>query len=195
MTNRNPRENGIGAALACLLAFAQFRLILLTLRDGYYASVDAAFGVTIGQPHWWEVQNRVLAPYAVGALASVFPEFLPDYGIAHVAFSILALAIAGFLAFSLGRRQGGGMTAGLLSLFLFQAAFSFLLSPPWLYAWDYLDIIGFILFADFVLSDRSWRWFAVLFSVSLFNRESAFYISLWMMLDAVCRWELGRLGI
>ncbi|CAA7626297.1 membrane hypothetical protein [Magnetospirillum sp. SS-4] len=185
------RENATGAALAVFLALVQLRLILLVLGDGYNDSVEAAFGVTIGQPHWREVQNRVLAPYLVQGLSHLFA----DYFLAHIAFSALALSIAGFLAFRLGRRHGGGMIPGLLCLFTLQASFSFLLSPPWLYAWDYIEIITFILFAEFVLSGRPWTWFMALFPLALLNRESAFYISMWMILDPWCRWGLGRLGL
>lgn len=190
MKRHDMRESGIGVALALFLAVVQFRLIFAVLGDGYNDSVEAALGVTTGQPHWREVQNRILAPYLTQGLSGLFADFF----LAHVAFSIVALSIAGILAFQLGRRHGGGMGAGLLCLFLLQAAFSFLLSPPWLYAWDYIEIITFILFAEFVLSERPWPWFLALFAVGLLNRESAFYISMWMVLDPWCRWGLGRLG-
>jgi hypothetical protein len=48
---------------------------------------------------------------------------------------------------------------------------------------------------EFVLSGRSWRWFAVLFAVAILNRESAFFIAIWMMLHPICRWLLGRLDL
>jgi hypothetical protein len=178
----------IGGGLAAYLAFAQFRLIVYVLGPNYGQSVEAAYGVVIGKPHWREVQNRVLAPFLVYGVSGAFPTYLS----AHVAYSLITLTIGGFLAFRIGRRHGGEFVAGLAALAGFHLAFAFLLSRPWLYAWDYLEIITFLLFAEFVLSGRKWPWFAGLFAIAIFNRESALIIPIWMILHPICRWLFGR---
>lgn len=180
-----------GAALALLFAVAQFRLVIFVFGIHYARSVDAARGVLDGHPHWRVFQNRVLGPYMVKLLSAVFPSF----DLAHVFFSIAAIAMAGFLAWRLGRRHGGDLRSALLALLVFEAAFACLLSPPWLYAWDYLDIIVFLLFVDLVLSRARTAFFVALFCAAALNRESCLFIALWMMIDPLVGWSLGRAGL
>ncbi|MDE1991016.1 MAG: hypothetical protein KGI75_00865, partial [Rhizobiaceae bacterium] len=154
----------------------------------YRRAADAALGVLLGQPHWRTFQARVLGPWLVDVLSSVMPSFLA----AHIAFSLLTLWAMGFLSWRLGWRLGSKLGAGMLGLFVFQASFAFILSPPWLYAWDYVDIIVFLLFVDFVVGGRSWPWFVVLLSVGVYSRETSAFIALWMVLEGAYRLRAQR---
>src|SRR5262249_54799888 len=58
---------------------------------------------------------------------------------------------------------------------------------PWLFSWDFIDIIIFILFVDLVLSEASLRWVIGLFAVAIWNRDSAIFIALWLILDPLVR--------
>ncbi len=173
----------LGATLSAILALGQFRLILLLLDTDYTRSMEAAQGVVAGTPHWRVFQSRVLAPYAIQGME----RLLGSYGAAYKAFCAGALVAAGYLAWTLGRRVGGTLRSAGLGLLLFHVAFAFLLSRPWLYAWDYVGAILFLLFVHFVASGRAWPWFAALCAVAAFNRESAYFIALWMLLDPVMR--------
>jgi hypothetical protein len=192
------KQRVMGGVLAVFLAFVQFRQIALVLHTDYAHSVEAAWGVVIGHPHWRMFQSRILGPYLVLGLSGVLPENLVSpanaFMVAHVLYSIATLSVAGYLAFRLGRTHGGDLRSALLALAVFEMGFAFLLSPPWLYAWDYLDIIIFFVFVDFVLAEREWQWFVGLYFAAIWNRDSAQFIALWMCLDALCRWALGRLG-
>jgi hypothetical protein len=181
IAKRNAALLGIG--LSALFAIAQFRLIVFVFGKDYGRAVDAAMGVVAGRPHWRAFQSRVLGPYLIDGLSHVFPSYLA----AHVAYSIGTLAVMSFLAWRLGYRLGGTVSSALLALFVFEAGFAFLLSPPWLYAWDYISIILFLLFVGFVAEGQSWIWFAGLSVVAMFNRESAAFIALWMILEALVR--------
>jgi hypothetical protein len=174
-------------ASAVVLALAQFRLIAFVFGDQYERCVAAAQGVTSGRPHWRIYQSRVLSPYLVDALSHVTPSFLS----AHVLFSLLALAVAGVLAARIGERVAGAR-GGLLAMFVFHAVFAMLLARPWIYAWDFVDAIVFLLFVDFVLASRPWPWFVALSALGSLNHEVALYISAWLVADPAIRWWLGR---
>lgn len=179
-----------GLTLAAALALAQLFNIIKILQAGYIHSTQAAWGVATGYPHWRVFQNRILGPYLVKALQPIFDNYLN----AHLLFSFLTLLAAGYLAWQLGGRIGGRLESGLLALLIFHLSLAFILVPPWLYAWDYVCAIAMLLFTDFVLCGRTWPWFAGLFGVAVFNRESALFIALWMMADPVIKWYVSSRG-
>ena len=139
MLNTKHRYALLGLALSSFFALVQFRLIIMLFDADYGRAVDAALGVLDGRPHWRQFQARVLAPFLINVVSPLFPSFYA----AHVGFSIATLAVMGYLAWRLGWRIGANLVAAMLALFVFETSFFFLLSPPWLYAWDYLDIIVF----------------------------------------------------
>jgi hypothetical protein len=98
------------------------------------------------------------------------------------------LTAMGCLAWRIGWRVGGQLSAALLALFVCHASFAFLLAPPWLYAWDYLDIVIFLVFVDFVVAGRPWPWFVALLAVGIYSRETAAFIAVWLILEAASRW-------
>jgi hypothetical protein len=176
--------------LSGLFAFIQVHLISLLFKlPGYRSAVDAALGVVTRHPDWKVDQSRVLSPYLVQGIAFVTRDYLS----AHVVFSLLMLTIAGVLAWRLGQRIGEGTPAAALSFMMLQFGFVFLLSPPWLYAWDYTGLVLFLIFVDFVLERRQWSWFAGLFVVAILNRESGEFIALWMILDPFARKIAARI--
>jgi hypothetical protein len=78
-----------------------------------------------------------------------------------------------------------------------QFGFAASLSAPWLYAWDYLDLIVFLLFADFVINERPWQWVVALYSVAIWNRDSAQFIALWFILEGIRyrEWRVAAVGV
>jgi hypothetical protein len=168
-------ELGLSSFFACL----QMRLIFMLFGGDYESSVNASMGVLLGEPHWRSFQARVLGPWLVELLSQVLPNFL----IAHVAFSFLTLCVMGVLSMRLGWRIGNSLAAGMFAFFIFQTSFAFLLSPHWFYSWDYTSIIVFLLFVDFVVSGRSWLWFVILLSVGIYSRQTATFIAVWMVLE------------
>ena len=148
------------------------------------SSVETSLGVTTGHPDWMVFQSRVLGPYIIKALSF---GSLDNYAKAYASFQITTVAIAAFLCWRLGRKYGGNDQSALLALALFVICFIWLLSPPFLYSWDFIDIIVFILFIDFVLSGMSLRWFIGLFAIAIWNRDSAIFIALWLILDPLVR--------
>ncbi len=187
MTTEKRNAALLGAGVSVFFALVQFRLIVLVFGPNYGRAVDAAAGVLSGHPHWRAFQSRVLGPLLVEFASLIFPSFLA----AHVFFSIVTLAVMGFLAWRLGWRFGGTAGSAMLAFFVFEASFAFLLSPPWFYAWDYLDIIVFLVFVEFVIEGKPWPWFACLLLVGILNRQTAAFIAVWMVLEALSRWHFG----
>lgn len=175
------------AGVSLLFALAQFRMIMLVLGQNYANSIDAAWGVVKGLPHWRLYQSRVLGPWTIEALSGV----LGSFSNAHVFYTIAMTAVAGWLILALMHGRCGNRAAWG-AFFLFHLLSCLLLGNLWLYAWDQSGVVIFVLFTYFVLSDKDWRWFAALFSLAVFNRESAFYIALWMVIDPLLKALLDR---
>ena len=186
--SRQAKENLVVGLLAALCAVAQFRLIAMMFQVWYGRAAEAANGVVIGMPHWRSYQSRILGPYMAEAFSKLFPSYLS----AHVFVSIGALTIAGFFAWRLGRTLANHLMGAALSFTTFHILFAFCLTLPWIYIWDYLSVAIFSAFVLFVIRERSWRWFAGLFAIAIFNRENALFIALWMIIDPVVRHVLGR---
>jgi hypothetical protein len=190
ITRPHARWSWLGAGLALLLAMAQLRLIVMLLRNDYGQLIQAARGVVEGRPHWRVFQNRILGPYAAEALSALFPSYVA----AHVSLSIAALAAAGIAAFRLGERAGS-RSAGLLALVAFHLGFTLLLALSWIYIWDFITALVFLLFVQFVAAERPWPWIAALAIVGVLNHEIAVFIAGWLVVDPPARWALGRMRV
>ena len=179
---RNWRTCLLWTAASAFMTLAQLRLIVFVLGKLYPASINAAASVIAGTPGFAINQSRVLAPYSVAYLSLLLGG---DFGLAHVIFMCVMTFIAGLLFLVLASRLFGRQ-AGWFAFITFHMLFSTLLNEQWLFAWDHYSIIAFTLFVYFVMADKSWRWFTALFAVAIFNRESALFIALWMVLHALC---------
>jgi hypothetical protein len=180
----NIKSNILGAILACFSSIALCRLVAIIFPPANYASIaEISHGITTGHPVWKMWQSRVLAPYFIEALT--FGSL--DYVKAHILFEIITVAIAAFLCWRLGKKYGGSDQSALLALTIFVMLFALLLNPPFLYSWDFIDIIVFVLFIDLVLSGMSVSWFIGLFAIAIWNRQSALIIALWLILDPLVR--------
>jgi hypothetical protein len=181
------KSNILGATLAFFSSVLLFRLVhYMAFR--YDVTVQTSLGITTGHPLWKQIQSRVLGPYIVKALT--FGSL--EYRHAHILFQIISVAMAAFLCWRLGRKYGGSDQSALLALTLFVTCFAFLLSPPWLMSWDFIDIIVFLVFIDLVLSRKGLQWFIGLFAIAIWNRDSTVFIALWLILDPLVQFFYQR---
>jgi hypothetical protein len=171
-------RNAVAASV--VLAFAQFRTLYILLGPDYPRSIAAAFGVVHGKPHWRIYQSRILGPYLVDSLSNV----LPSSASAYVFVTIAALAACGLVACAIGNRVAGESGAWRC-LLMMHGAFTFLLGKPWLYIWDYFDLLVFLAFVLFVVEKRPTWWFVLLCLVGMLNHEIAMFIGLWLVIDGV----------
>ena len=188
MQRLSVRTHLVHVALASVASLVLFRVIILIFGRQYKLSVDAAQGVLIGEPHWRVFQSRLLGPYLVEAASVVFDTFLK----AHVFCSVVLLALAGYLMLVRLTHLYRDSIRALLGYSVFFFLFVFCVNSPWLYIWDLVDVVLFVLFCDFVAHRRDYRFFVALFVVAVFNRQSAFYIALWMMIDPLVKSVLDR---
>ena len=174
--------------LALYASMVLCRLTTFVFWEDYNRLANLSFGVTTGHPLYRMWQSRVLGPYTIKA----FTFGGLDYIRAHILFQILTVAIAAFLCWRLGRKYGGSDQSAVLAITLFVVSFALLLSPTWLCSWDFLDIIVVILLIDLVLAGASLRWFIILFAIAIFNRDSALFIPLWLIIDPLVRFFYQR---
>jgi hypothetical protein len=185
----NLKSNILGATLAIISSIALFWFVTFYFQLDFPSTVQRSLGVATGHPEWMVFQSRVLGPYIIKALSFILVR---SYSTAYVWFQIVTVAIAAFLCWRLGRKYGGDKQSALQALMLFVICFVWLLSPPLPLSWDIIDIIVFAVFIDFVLSGSSLPWFVGLFAISIFNRDSAGFIALWLILDAFIRFFYSR---
>ncbi|KPF83414.1 hypothetical protein IP70_18850 [alpha proteobacterium AAP38] len=171
--------HGVSWVLASLLAaLAQFRMIGRVIGVQYQDSIAATRGVLDGLPHWQVFQSRVFGPWIVDMLTGLTGSFET----AHMLYTITAYFLAGLAMLVVAHRHYGAKSAwiGFLS---FQALCLILINSRWHYVWDGGELLTFTLFCHFVLAGKDWCWLAGLFALSVLNRESAFFIAAWMVLD------------
>jgi hypothetical protein len=196
------KSNALGATLAIISSIALSFYVAISFihsatinraphdfNDYLHFTAKTSLDITTGHPLWKNFQGRVLAPYAIKALSFGSLDY---YEVAYLCFQIVTLAVAAFLCWRLGRKYGGSNQSALFALMLFVMCFAFLLSPPLLYSWDFVDIIIFIVFLDLALSGFSLPWFLGLFAIAIWNRESAYFIALWLILDPLIRFLYQR---
>jgi hypothetical protein len=111
-----------------------------------------------------------------------------------VLVSLLALVAAGIVAWRLGARLVGSAQGGIVALLALHATFAMMVAKPWLYIWDYLDVLVFMLFVEAVAVGRSWRYVACLAAIGILNHEIALFIAGWLVIDPIARWGLGKSG-
>lgn len=166
-----------------------FVLVLVTL--GVYQAVremyapywedltELSFGVLSGTSKWLAFQNRLLGPVLVGLLKLT--------GISNITalklFVLLVLLIQNFLLFYLFIYSKASKKEGLSAVLIFSLMFLFIQEYR-LYVWDFVDILIFTLFAWGIFNKKSLRYFLPLFLIAIFNRESALFISLYIVIDS-----------
>jgi hypothetical protein len=183
------KSNILGATLAIISSIALFWFVTFYFQLDFSSTVQRSLGVATGHPEWMVFQSRVLGPYIIKALSFSLAK---NYSTAYVWFQIITVAIAAFLCWRLGRKYGGDDQSALQALMVFVICFVWLLSPPLPMSWDIIDIIVFIVFIDFILSGSSLPWFVGLFAISILNRDSACFIALWLILDALICFVFSR---
>jgi hypothetical protein len=187
---RWPRVAG-EALLAIFFAAGALRLYLLTLSKDFVRSAVVAEGVVRGEPPWRIYQSRVLGPYFVHALGVATRTPIPIvYGV--VALGLLF--VAGFLILRRVGQLGDPTRPPLAAFFTYQAFLILLLPCIWLYVWDLISLVVFVLFNAFVLRGAG-RWrLAALAILGVLNHEITLVVAAWMVLDPIVKRLAGHGG-
>lgn len=183
-----PRLAG-DVALALFLAAGALRTYLLALPGNFVRSALVAEDVVRGEPPWRVFQSRVLGPYLVHALS------VASHTPAPIVYSFVTLALlflAGILILRFGYLLGDPARLPFGMLFTFEALLLILLPCIWLYVWDGIALVLFLVFNFLVLRRAGRGAFAGLFGVAILNHEISLWIAAWLVLDAVVRWRAAR---
>lgn len=140
---------------------------------------DTASGVVTGHPQWIAYQNRLLGPYLV--------QFISGFGISNVSavkvFSLLTITIQNLILFVLMVKSGISYNKSLNYIVFYSFVF-ICLQEYGFYTWDSIEAILFTLFAWGIFQGQSTAYFVLLFLAAIFNRESALFISLYLVIDS-----------
>ena len=168
--------------LIILLSLLEYRLMLLSHIRHLQDIVQASLGITLGEPHWRVYQNRLLGPFSVKYLSEFFQiAYIHMYMFVVIGLHVVKNLVFFYFVTQLTKNY---QIAARYTLF-FVATFLLLQDVSWLYLWDYLDIITYTFFIYGILSYKKTWYFWLVFAVALINKESALFITLWMMLDAL----------
>ena len=192
--------------LLCVVALSllEFRAVDLIQGRNLSAEVNAAAGVLTGHPYWKAYQNRLLGPAVVGWTARRTGR--PPASV-YQGFCFGLLCVANAVGGTLFRCLHGSSRPAWGYVITYAGLFVAWQDPEWLYLWDYVDLVTMLWFAWAVVAGGWSAWqFALLFLVELANRESAQFIALWLVLDALLpaagpggrrgKWvDLPRLGL
>lgn len=128
-----------------------------------------------GNAWWIAFQNRLLAGYIIEAISN-------NLVFAYQVFIFFSLLLMNWLTYYLYKN--------ILPVFVLAFMFLALQGARFLYGWDFLDLI--IITTLLIFIDRKVNLWAyiVLFIVTIFNRESALFIPIWLIIDGFRKKEM-----
>ncbi len=134
-----------------------------------------------GEHHIKAWTNRWLAPHLILGFHNT--THIPWHS-TSLFLSVILLLASNLIFFNLSARFTPNVDIAfrytiyyILSIILLQHYYMFL--------WDFIDILIFTLFAYGILARRSVWYFVVLFTVQIFNRESALFIAFYLFIDSI----------
>jgi hypothetical protein len=165
--------------LLLVLSIAVYKVLLQIHAVNFEYLASLAQDVLHGNAYWRAYQNRLLAPGAVYliSLAGI------SYAAAYKIFILLSVTAQNLLFFGLLRRLGVVPGRALTWTAIYSLLFV-LVQDQWFYPWDLVDALVFTLFAYGVFTAQPLSFFLCLFGVEIFNRESALFIALYIIIDA-----------
>jgi hypothetical protein len=168
-----------GYVAAVLCAAGVYKVLMAFHAPHIKILIGITDRIIQGKPDWLAQQNRLLGPYLVLLISKLNVSF----SIAWMIFTGLWLAIESVLLFYVLRKQDQTPIESIKFVVIFW--FFFLtLQDFWLYTWDGIDLIIFTLFAYGIIKEKSTAFHLALFSVAIFNRESALFIATYILVSA-----------
>ena len=179
--------------LLCLFALTYFQcramnLIETTYVDPTTLNFRASWGVVTGHPEWTHYQNRIAGPFLVLGLSKLTGL---SYALCHKAFVFLVVYLANLTAFVLLSRILRNRHAVYTFVLLTAASYAGVQKFGFNQDWDVIDFITMFIFAYGAFFGMSLAGLITLFFAQLLNKESAAFIALWIVIDAL--FPLGQI--
>jgi len=163
-----------------LIAICSFKILMTLHLPNVDTLTNSAISVIDGRPQWKAFQNRLLGPYSIYGISNIIGV---SFRTAWFIYNAITLQIFCVLIFWILRNEGFSLKDAFTYLVVLLFAF-LTLQNPWLYAWDNLDLIIFTCFTYGIIKSYSFSFFLVIFFIGVLNRESALFISVYLMLNA-----------
>jgi len=173
------KRNFIYGFAILLLSLAVFKVFMLIHGPHFEFLSQAAYGVIEGKPHWIAYQNRLLGPMIVLIISKIGLA----YPLSLKIFIFATLLIENIVLYTLLIRMNLPPRKSLLWVVLFSSAFIGL-QHIFFYPWDCIDLIIFTMFSWGIFQSKSLCFFIPLFCIGILNKESVFFISLYIVIDA-----------
>lgn len=165
-------KNIVIAILAIfVLTYLEWRIIGLVHISNLLENAQGTISPLNGHAWWRAWQNR----YFAGSFMNAMPGTLIDR---YQSSIFLFLIAANFATWTLYRKAGYPLILSVLLMILVQ-------HPDWLYGWDILDFLFMTLMLIGIDRKLGLGYFTFLFALAISNRESALFIPLWILIDAI----------
>lgn len=152
-----------------VLCFFEFRLLMIIHNHNLFNDALTSLAPLFGNAWWKAFQNRLLS----GIIIAEIPFDMID---SFKVFVFGTVVFKNVLFYHLVKQK-------LVWVVVFVASFVLMQDVMWLCGWDMLDMLMIIALLFGI--DRGYKtgYFIVIFSVFIFNRESALFIPLWMLIS------------
>tara|TARA_B100000886_G_C20395922_1_gene480375 strand:- start:159 stop:1214 length:1056 start_codon:yes stop_codon:yes gene_type:complete len=174
-------KNGITPYLiVTFISICTFKMLMIRHWPYIDNHTIAALYVIKGTPNWLAYQNRLLGPYSILGLSNLIGV---SFKAAWTIFHAINIQVFCILCFWIFKREGLRISYAINYLIVF--IFAFLsLQHNYFYPWDTIDLILFTCFAYGIAKSFPIPYFLTIFVIGIFNRESALFIAIYLMLDA-----------
>lgn len=168
-------------ALVLLISLLEFRVTWILHDDESHSIKNAHENILNGAAYWNIWQSRVLGSWVMGGMQYLLGS---TFHTAVLYSFLLFMLLKNATFYYVARQLGATIKMALATTTIFAGLFIILQDDQWLFAWDVLEIVVFTLLVHGAIQQRPWWYFVVLFTVGIFNRESALFISIWLMISA-----------
>ena len=161
------------STLSIFVSLFVFMLLNTIHSDRLKILIDASVGVVDGNPGWIAFQNRLMGPYML--------KFLINNGLTEelsvIIFVVFFVVINNLLFTHLLFKITNNQKITISYILLFNALFV-LTQHPWLYAWDFIDILFYIFYGYFIFINKISFPLVILNFLHIFNRETALIMAI-----------------
>lgn len=143
-------------------------------------SIKTTISVLKFSPDWIAFQNRLMGPYLILFISKLGLSFETAWKL-FLAFFIFLQNLTLVLILKRERYKNSEI---IIILSIFSLIF-LTIQHFCLYPWDNIDLFFFTLFSYWILKEKKIIYFLILFSLSIFNRETALFIPIYLILSSL----------
>jgi hypothetical protein len=177
-------ETFLFTLLVIIMAFIEIRIIqeIHLIHYNFDRLLIVAEGVLKGMPSYKVFQNRLLGSWIVQGISQVTGL---SFRTSCTLFIYGLIILRNLLTFILLKDLTQCGKTGLKYTFYFIALFIAFQHYKYIALFDFIEPIIFLFFAYGIFKQKGLLYFLILFCIGLLNRESALFISVWLILDSI----------